>query len=146
MGHFEKAGKMISPEIITEVYDRFEGVTWYIQKMLNTLFMMTEKGGSCTGDMIQTALQNIISSYRYNYEETLFRLPEKQKEVLITIAKEGKAKEVTGSRYIKKYRLASASSVQAALKGLLEKDFVSSELGTYYVYDKFFALWLSRYF
>lgn len=73
---------MISPEIITEVYDRFEGVTWYIQKMLNTLFMMTEKGGSCTGDMIQTALQNIISSYRYNYEETLFRLPEKQKEVL----------------------------------------------------------------
>ena len=42
--------------------------------------------------MIQTALQNSISSYRYNYEETLYRLPEKQKEVLITIAKEGNAK------------------------------------------------------
>lgn len=60
--------------------------------------------------------------------------------------KRGRQKRLPVVSYIKKYRLASASSVQAALKGLLEKDFVSSELGTYYVYDKFFALWLSRYF
>lgn len=142
--HFEKADKRISSEIITEVYNRFEGITWYIQKMLNTLFMMTEKGGQCSMDMVDIAQQNIIASYRYNYEETLFRLPEKQKELLITIAKERKAKAITSSQYIKKYRLASASSVQAAIKGLLEKDFVTSEQGTYYIYDKFFALWLTQ--
>ena len=66
------------------------------------------------------------------------------KELLITIAKEGKAKAITGSQYVRKYRLTSASSVQAALKGLLEKDFVTSEQGAYFVYDKFFALWLKR--
>jgi hypothetical protein len=32
--------------------------------------------------------------------------------------------------------------VQAAVKGLLEKDFVTHDLGTYYVYDQFFAQWL----
>ena len=40
-----------------------------------------------------------------------------------------------------KYRL-TASTVQAATKGLLEKDFITHDLGTYSVYDKFFALWL----
>lgn len=144
VSHFKKAGKTVSEEIIAEVYNRFDGTTWYIQKMLNTLFMMTEQGGVCTRDMIDAALESIIASYRYNYEETIFRLPEKQKELLITIAKEGKAKAITGSRYVKKYRLTSASSVQAALKGLLEKDFITTEQGTYSVYDKFFALWLIR--
>lgn len=144
--HFENADKAISGEIITEVYSRFEGITWYIQKMLNTLFMMTEKGKQCSADLIDIALQNIIQSYRYNYEETLFRLPEKQKLLLITIAKEGRAKAITGSQYVKKYRLTSASSVQAALKGLLEKDFVTTEQGAYSICDKFFALWLTQNF
>ena len=30
------------------------------------------------------------------------------------------------------------------MKGLLEKSFVTESLGTYEVYDKFFALWLLR--
>ena len=48
------------------------------------------------------------------------------------------------SAFIRKYRLSSTSSVQSALKGLLEKDFVTLEEGAYEVYDKFFALWLNR--
>lgn len=141
---FRRGEKEISQEIVSEVYHRFEGITWYIQKMLNALYMMTDRGEVCKWDMIEVAQQNIVASYRYSYEETLFRLPEKQKELLITIAKEGKAKAITGSRYVRKYHLASASSVQAAIKGLLEKDFVSEEQGIYYVYDKFFVIWLKE--
>lgn len=46
--------------------------------------------------------------------------------------------------FIKKYRLPSSSSVQSALKGLLEKDFVTQEAGAYQIYDRFFGLWLQR--
>lgn len=144
VSHFRRGRKAISPEIISEIYHRFEGITWYIQKLLNALYLMTESGEACQMDMIDEAQQNIVASYRYSYEETLFRLPDKQKELLITIAKEGKAKAITGSRYVKKYHLPSASSVQAAIKGLLEKDFVSEEQGVYYVYDKFFVIWLKE--
>ncbi len=35
-----------------------------------------------------------------------------------------------------------SSSVQSAIKGLLEKNFVTSNLGVYEIYDKFFAIWL----
>ena len=61
---------------------------------------------------------------------------------LIAITKAGKAKNLTSSAFINKYRLSSSSSVQSAIKGLLEKNFVTTALGIYEVYDKFFALWL----
>jgi hypothetical protein len=60
----------------------------------------------------------------------------------MAIAKEGKAQNLTSSAFVKKYRLTSSSSVQSAMKGLLEKNFLTSNLGIYEVYDKFFALWL----
>ena len=34
--------------------------------------------------------------------------------------------------------------MQAALKGLLEKDFVTHEQGVYRIYDKFFGIWLNK--
>lgn len=72
----------------------------------------------------------------------LFRIPEKQKELLIALAKEGKARAVTSGDFVRKYRLSSPSSVQSALRGLLEKDFVTQEQGVYQVYDRFFGMWL----
>ena len=74
----------------------------------------------------------------------IFQLPPKQKELMVAIAKEGKAQNLTSSAFIRKYRLTSSSSVQSAIKGLLEKNFVTSALGIYELYDKFFALWLLR--
>ena len=71
-------------------------------------------------------------------------MPEKQKELLIAITKEGKASAITYGAFIKKYRLPSSSSVQSALKGLLEKDFVTQEAGACQIYDRFFGLWLQR--
>ncbi|MGL5785252.1 MAG: AAA family ATPase [Bacteroidales bacterium] len=142
--HFSKGNKKITEAVVTEIYSRFEGITWYIQKMLNMLYMMTGENEECNLTMVDIAQESVVASFRYSYEETLFRLPEKQKNLLIAIAKEGKAQAVTGSLFVKKYHLPSASSVQSALKGLLDKDFVSTEQGTIYVYDRFFALWLIR--
>ena len=116
--HFKRAGKEIEESAVTTVYQQFEGITWYIQKVLNTLYD--------------------------TYSEILFRLPEKQKELLIAITKEGRAKALTSGTFIKKYKLASASSVQAALKGLLEKDFVTQEMGICQIYDRFLGIWLKE--
>ena len=66
------------------------------------------------------------------------------KELLIAICKEGKATALTSGEFIHKYSLPSSSSVQSALKGLLEKDFVTKEGAFYMVYDRFFSLWLRR--
>ncbi len=144
INHFNESDKKISPEIIQIVYNRFDGITWYVQKLLNSLFAMTSVGDECTSNMVDEAIENNVESYKYTYSEILFRLPAKQKEVLIEIAKEGDAKAITSAKFIKKHSLSSSSSVQSALRGLLEKDFIKHEKGSYRVYDKFLAIWLNE--
>lgn len=69
-------------------------------------------------------------------------MTEKQKELLIALAKEGKIRVVTSGKFVRNYRLPSPSSVQAALRGLPEKDFITQGQGVYQVYDRFFGIWL----
>ena len=62
---------------------------------------------------------------------------------MYAIAKDGKAENITSAEFIRKHRLVSASSVQAAMKPLLKNDIVTCEDGTYRVYDYFFAAYLA---
>jgi AAA+ ATPase superfamily predicted ATPase len=142
-GLFREYGKDIEQETIREVYQRYEGVTWYVQTILNTLFAITEPGGKCLTELIEAAIQQVITQQSFTYSALLYQLPSKQKEVLIAICKEGKATNITARPFLQRYHL-TASTVQGAVKGLLEKDFITQDLGTYSVYDKFFAMWLMQ--
>lgn len=139
--HFEESQRQITDETIHAVYSRFDGVTWYIQFVANSLYAMTALGETCTIDKVDIAVSNILRQLSFTYSSLLYQLPSKQKEVLMAICKAGKAKEITSSKFLKTYKL-TASSVQGAIKGLLDKDFVTNELGVYSIYDKFFEIWL----
>ena len=140
---FERDGKRLRRKTVEDVYDRFSGVTWYIQRMMNELYADTPKGSTCEPAMIAPALESILTANSFTYESILFQLPAKQKELLFAICKAGRAEQPTSSRFISTYHLPSASSVQSALRGLIEKEFVTNDFGNYEVYDKFFALWLN---
>lgn len=141
--HFTKNGKDISKDTITQVYELFDGTTWYIQFIMNFLYADTLEKETCTADKIPSAINEILSQMDFTYSSLLYQLPPKQKEVLIAICKEGKIKKITSTKFLHTYKL-TASSVQGAIKGLLEKDFVTTELGVYSIYDRFFELWLKR--
>lgn len=143
---FNNYGKDIDEQVIINCYNKFDGITWYIQKMLNTLFFMTEKGETCNTSIIDSALQNILESMDYVYSEMLFRLSDKQKELLLAINNDNVATNITSSDFIKGHNLVSPSSVQSAIKILLEKDFVTFEQGTYRLYDRFLNIWLKERF
>lgn len=143
---FENYGKKIDKQVVIDCYNKFNGITWYIQKMLNTLFFMTEKGDTCSTSMINTALQNTLESMDYAYSEMIFRLSDKQKELLLAINQDDVATNITSSNFIKRHNLASASSIQSAIKILLDKDFVTLEQGRYQLYDQFLSIWLKERF
>ena len=142
---FQSYQKNIDEQVIIDCYNHFDGITWYIQKMLNTLFFMTEKGNVCDISMIDSALKNILESMDYVYAEMLFRLSDKQKELLLAINKDGIATNITSSDFVIRHSLPSSSSVQSAIKILLDKDFVTFEQGKYRLYDRFFNLWLKKH-
>jgi hypothetical protein len=142
--HFRAGNREITAETVEKIYDLFEGVTWYIQTTLNALYAETEPGGKCTAKMIDDTINFIIDSNKYTYSENMFRLPDKQGKLLIAIAKNHKVESPMSSDFVKQHNLLSASSVQAALKGLLEKEFITRDKNGYIVYDKFFEIWLNE--
>ena len=143
---FEMYNKNISLLLIENVYKQFEGYTWFIQMMMNELFALTSINELCDVDKLQIARQNVIQSQEYTYKEILSNLSHKQKILLQAIAKEGIAEKITSAKFIKKHNLSSASSIQAALKPLLENDLLTQTENRYRVYDYFFSDWLKNKF
>ena len=142
VGKFEEEGKHLDAKVVTLLYERFEAVTSYMHRVMNVLFSRTDKGATCDVSMVDEAVEFIIRLSSDTYESLLYQMPEKQRSLFLSIAREGKAKEVTSGAFIKRNKLNSASSVSSALKGLLDKDFITEDKNVYSVYDQFFALWL----
>ena len=146
INHFSEAKKEISAELVEKIYDLFEGHTWYMQAIFNEIFSLLDKGDICTLNDLQTSLNNRIASYETLFLATLSLLPERQKELLYAIAKEGKATGITSGDFVKKHSLLSSASVQTSAKQLLEKEIIIAENNVYQVYDRFFGLWLKKVF
>ncbi len=144
--HFENRNRTIKQENVQWVYNIFKGHTYYIQKTFNEAFADTEEWEECTIEIIKTAIDNIVISNDTIFREILSNIPEKQKELLYAIARDGEVEHITSSQFIKRHSLTSASSVQAAIKKLLERDFITEINKTYSVTDKLFAMWINNLF
>lgn len=144
VGHFKRRQRKIKATDVNTIYNLFQGHTYYIQKTFNESFADTPEGGVCSMETIQTAINNMIDSNDTIFREILSNIPEKQKTLLYAIAKEGEAERITSAEFIKRHSLSSASSVQSAVKKLLEKDFITEINKVYSVTDRLFAMWIKR--
>ena len=141
---FSQNGKTLAPDVVPEVYARFSGVTSCLQRVMNVLYFTTPQGGTCTADMIDEAIGYLLDLYTEHYQNLVGQMSEKQRSVFMAIAAEKRVKGIASGCFAHKYHLPSPSSVVSAVKGLLEKDFITQENGAYFVYDQFFQLWLER--
>ena len=141
---FEKYGKSIDAPVVAEIYHRFDAVTSCVQRLLNVLFLKTLPNQHCTIDMIDNAVTYILDMFSETYSDLIDKIPEKQREVFVAIAKEGRVKGLTSKSFVKKHHLQTVSVVTAAVRGLLEKDFITQDKGEYMVYDPFFTLWIQQ--
>jgi hypothetical protein len=96
--------------------------------------------------MIDDAVNYLLDLYTEHYQTLVGQMSEKQRSVFLAIASEKRVKGISSGNFVRKHRLHSPSSVVSAVKGLMEKDFITQDDGEYYVYDHFFQLWLERQF
>lgn len=143
IGLFNENGRHIDRDVIETVWQKYDGYTWFVQMMMNELFALTPPGSTCHQDTVDEARRHVIMSQENSYKDLLSQLPPKQKAVLQAIAKEGVARNITSSKFIKKYNLNSASSVQSAVKLLFKNNLITQTDSAYRVYDYFFSEWLS---
>ena len=140
---FESRDRTISKEVVGRVYHLFKGHTYYIQKTFNEAFSDTLPGEKCTLDTLNQTIDNLIAGNATIFREILSNIPEKQKELLYAIARDGEAERITSSEFLKKHSLSSASSIQSAIKKLIEKELVTELNKKYSVTDKLFAMWIN---
>lgn len=141
---FEQFGKHIESSTFEALYRYFSGNTFCIQKTLHYAYDTTPIGKTCTLDNINQSLNEILADNEHTYRENLSRIPSKQKAVLYAIAIDGVAQQVTGMDFITRHSLGSASSIQAAIRVLLDNDWITMREKQYSVSDLFFAVWLKR--
>lgn len=142
--HFQQAGKQIEAKAIQYTYEYFEGTTWYIQKICNELFAMTEQGSTCGIKEVDMAISYAVEEKNDTFLDLMTRLTAKQKTLLLALAHSEKGVQPTGGQFIRKYHLTSASAVQRSLSALQEKDIITSNNGQYFIYDYFLYYWLKQ--
>lgn len=141
---FAGRGKAVEADAVEQVYAMFDGGTYYMQRVMNALFAHTPEGGICTASQVTPTVDEIIDFSAPTYEDLLYQLPERQCKVLRAISLEGRATQIGSAHFIKKYGLSSPSSVNSAIKGLLDRELITQTQGAYTVYDRFLDLWLKR--
>lgn len=143
-GHFQKAGKPISKEAFTHVYETFWGVTLYVQRLMKDAYIETSSEMPCDIDMVKRLIEDYIRENDSHLREQLSFITEAQKELLYAVHTEGQVQSITSSAFNKKHRLRSPSSTQSAALKLLEYDLITRKERTYSLSDPLLSLWLDR--
>lgn len=102
---------------------------------LNRLYSLPQQ--TPTIELLHTLIQEIIQEEEYTYQTYFQFLTSNQIQLLKAIAKEEIVNEINSATFIKKYDLKGASSINVALKSLINKEFVLKEQQGYIVYDRF---------
>ena len=141
--HFEAAGKSLQEESFKQVYELFDGHTWYVQRLMNEMFAWTKPGEVADAQMASDALTFVIKTYARTFQEQMSSYPEAQKQLLIAIAKDGHAQQVTSVAFCKKHSMKSPSTVQSALRVLHDKGIVRKDGNSYSVTNRLLEIWLA---
>ncbi|MBQ6084186.1 MAG: ATP-binding protein [Bacteroidales bacterium] len=141
-GFFEKNKGELSREVFHELYEKFDGYTWYIQSVLNRLYEQYKKVSALS--QLNGTILAVVESKAPQYENLVLFLTDNQFSLLRSVATEGIAQQPLSKDFINKYKLSGASSVKTALDVLSDKELLYRLPDGYIVYDRFMDQWLKR--
>lgn len=139
---FSGQGRRLPEETFHLLYQRYDGHTWYLQKVLNKLYEKKEE--TLDERVVIDAIGEILRDNEYYYQTLLRAYPKGQGKLLKAIASERTVKEITSGAFIAKHGLTATSSVKSALSRLLDDEIIYQSEKGYMVYDRFFGDWLAQ--
>lgn len=142
-GFFRDAGRQLSAEVFHALYERFEGVTWYLQAILWDLYASGADVVDCR--QVEEAVLGRVQANEYDQQRLLDILPDGARRLLRAIAHEGVVKAPQAGDFIRRHALRAASSVKTSLEMLMDKELVYQSERGYIVYDRFLGEYLRRF-
>ena len=139
---FEAKKGSFSQQVFHDIYQRFDGYTWYLQAILNRLYEQGKKVE--TDKQAVDAILFHVNALAPHYQMLAAFLTDNQFSLLKAIARAELVEQPLSNEFIKRYELPSTSSVKSALSVLVNKDLVYQTTKGYIIYDRFLGLWLKR--
>jgi len=128
--------------VFDELYERFEGITWYVQAVLNRLWSM--RLGLSDQSVVDHAVESLVDDREDVYHDLLFSQNEGAQTMLKALAAEGAVASPTAGAFVMKHGFKAASSAAFALNDLRSRDLVYETKAGWVVYDRLFARWLAH--
>ena len=142
---FRQADIDIDTEAVSYILDWTRRHTYFTQRLCHTVFNMAEK--SVDVDFVKQAAAGILQSDTIVFNQYQQILTAGQWDFLIAVAKEGEARQITSQKFLQKYKLGNASSVNRMVKSLIEKDLLNEDTENgkpvYSLNDVFLSRWLA---
>jgi len=140
---FSEGKIQVSQDVISVIAETGAGHPYYTQLLGHILWdECFEKKQILTKD-VEEGLGKMLNREGEVYESILDSLTRKQKSLLVALSVEPDA-QVFSSQFLSSFHLGSASSIQRAFQGLIEKDLLDRENERFVFHDPFFALWLRK--
>ena len=140
---FHSYQKTLDSVVFDYIYHEMSGHTWYIQLVLNQLFALHQNKYSVQD--VDMQINDILEEENATYKTYCEIIRKGQLHVLKAIAAERKVSAPFEASFLKKYNLTAPSSVRLALNSLIDKMLIlKDDDGNYFVYDRFFSLWLRQ--
>ena len=139
---FAEEGFLFSDGAFQYLYDRFSGVTWYIQAVLNRIWQAGS--GLKSNEDVNSAVDILIGNSNLVFMDLFRSQSEVSRAVLKAVAKSGCVSAPTGKAFLNAYSLGAASTVASAVANLLQKELLYRTDEGIIVYDKLFAQWLKQ--
>lgn len=139
---FKRAKLPFDAAVFDALYERFEGITWYLQVVLNRVWQMGE--GLDRLARIEKAIESIIDDRSDLYHDLLLSQNEGSRLMLLALARERAVKAPTAGTFIAHHGMKAASSASFALNDLRARDLIYETKCGWVIYDRLFGEWLRR--
>ena len=139
---FKDAGRCFSSEMFSVLYERFEGITWYVQAVMNRIW---ESGdGFAEKGQVDAAINSLVEDQELVFHDLLRSQSEGSQTMLRAIANAGVVSMPTSGAFVASSGLRAASSAAFALNDLKNRDLVYETDSGWTVYDRLFGVWLRQ--
>ena len=133
--------KPFEKEAFRALYGRFDGVTWYVQRVLNELWARGE--GLSRPEQVEAVVADLVADRALVYRDLYESQNEVARKLLPKLAAAHIVAAPTAQEFLATCGL-SASSMRSALADLCEREIVYKSDKGYLVYERLFGEWLSK--
>ena len=110
---------------------------------MHEAFIDCDAGATCDRALLDRTYSDMLEETGDVISKLLGTLTEQQKNALYAIAREGKAERVLSAAFIKRHALVSTSSMQSAIKKLIEMELLAVNGNIYSVSDIMIRLYIT---